>query len=161
MCTVDCSTFIIALTVFGVGLWCRHYKKQHGQWPWERLFAPPSQPLQQQGAASPAALAGAVPEVVSPEEAQAYPVAEVIAPPPQQPGVVAKVQTTVAELQHAYSSAQRLWAGIGAAIYAICPIDLIPDLIPVLCWVDDIAVIVIAIGIIRKKVRKPGPPTLV
>jgi hypothetical protein len=32
--------FMLAALLLGCGLFCRHYKKQHGQWPWERLFDP-------------------------------------------------------------------------------------------------------------------------
>ena len=34
---------------------------------------------------------------------------------------------------------------VGAAVYGISPIDFIPDIVPVLCWIDDLIVIVMAI----------------
>lgn len=39
---------------------------------------------------------------------------------------------------------------VSAMIYVISPIDLIPDFIPVLGWIDDVAVVTVAI-------RKTGP----
>lgn len=40
---------------------------------------------------------------------------------------------------------------IGAAIYVIWPIDLMPDIIPVIGWIDDIIVVAGAIWFFLKR----------
>ena len=35
---------------------------------------------------------------------------------------------------------------VGAVIYIICPFDLVPDVVPVIGWMDDIAVATLAIA---------------
>ncbi len=40
---------------------------------------------------------------------------------------------------------KKMLAMAGAAVYAISPVDFIPDIVPVLCWIDDLIVIVMAI----------------
>lgn len=40
-----------------------------------------------------------------------------------------------------------------ALFYGASPIDLIPDIIPILGWTDDVVVVLMAIGIAWKFVR--------
>jgi len=35
---------------------------------------------------------------------------------------------------------------VGALVYVVCPIDLIPDVIPVVGWLDDVAVVAGAVA---------------
>ena len=37
-----------------------------------------------------------------------------------------------------------------AFIYIIWPIDMIPDLIPIIGWIDDVIALIVAIGIFIK-----------
>ncbi|WP_020476161.1 YkvA family protein [Zavarzinella formosa] len=41
-----------------------------------------------------------------------------------------------------------------SAIYIISPIDLIPDVIPVLGWIDDVVALVIGVSAMLKKTEK-------
>ena len=43
---------------------------------------------------------------------------------------------------------------IGATLYAVCPIDLIPDPIPIVGWMDDLAVILIAVAQLKNETDK-------
>lgn len=42
------------------------------------------------------------------------------------------------------------FVAIAVAVYAISPIDLIPDFIPVLGWLDDLAVVPIGFWLVRR-----------
>ena len=44
----------------------------------------------------------------------------------------------------------KLLIAIGAAAYGISPVDIIPDVVPVVGWVDDVGVILSALAIILK-----------
>ena len=48
----------------------------------------------------------------------------------------------------------RLWLLLG---YLLCPVDLVPDVIPVLGWADDVVVVAWAL---RAVVRRAGPEAL-
>jgi uncharacterized membrane protein YkvA (DUF1232 family) len=48
----------------------------------------------------------------------------------------------------------RLWLLLG---YLLCPVDLVPDFIPVLGWADDVVVVAWAL---RAVVRRAGPAAL-
>lgn len=46
-------------------------------------------------------------------------------------------------------------AAIGAALaYLICPIDLVPDFIPVIGLIDDLAVIGLCVGMVKNDLEK-------
>jgi uncharacterized membrane protein YkvA (DUF1232 family) len=45
----------------------------------------------------------------------------------------------------------RLWLLLG---YLVCPIDLVPDVLPVLGWADDV---ILALWVLRSVVRRAGP----
>lgn len=58
-----------------------------------------------------------------------------------------------------------LWrklAGLLAIVYFLSPIDLIPDFIPVLGWLDDIGVLSAAAMFLVREVQRwsPAPPEL-
>ncbi len=42
-----------------------------------------------------------------------------------------------------------------SALYVICPIDFIPDVIPVFGWVDDVVAIIIGVKALMKKHSTP------
>ncbi|OWV01423.1 MULTISPECIES: YkvA family protein [unclassified Fibrobacter] len=44
----------------------------------------------------------------------------------------------------------KLLVAIGAAAYGISPVDIIPDVVPVVGWADDVGVILTALAIIAK-----------
>lgn len=44
----------------------------------------------------------------------------------------------------------KLLVAIGAAAYGISPVDIIPDVVPVVGWADDVGVILAALAIIAK-----------
>lgn len=44
------------------------------------------------------------------------------------------------------------WLAIAVAAYALSPIDLIPDFIPILGWIDDLIIIPIGLWAVRKMV---------
>jgi uncharacterized membrane protein YkvA (DUF1232 family) len=46
---------------------------------------------------------------------------------------------------------------IVALAYVLWPIDLIPDLIPVIGWVDDVIALIVAFSIPRTAMRGPQP----
>lgn len=43
---------------------------------------------------------------------------------------------------------------IGALFYAVWPIDLIPDPIPIIGWLDDLAVVLLAIAKVKSEMDK-------
>ena len=45
----------------------------------------------------------------------------------------------------------------GTAIYLVSPIDLIPDVIPILGWLDDIGVLALAANYLAKKPQPQLP----
>lgn len=51
----------------------------------------------------------------------------------------------------ALSKKKRILIAIAALIYAASPVDFIPDVIPVLGWLDDIGVLAIAARYIFKR----------
>jgi uncharacterized membrane protein YkvA (DUF1232 family) len=49
------------------------------------------------------------------------------------------------------------WLKVGAALvvlYVLSPIDLIPDVIPVLGWMDDVVLVPMAIRFLLKRLEK-------
>ena len=54
--------------------------------------------------------------------------------------------------------------GVLAVIYAVVPIDLIPDVVPFFGWLDDLGLLALAFGFIARdmakhaKQAKEGPP---
>ena len=48
----------------------------------------------------------------------------------------------------------RLW---GLLAYLACPVDLVPDVIPVLGWADDVVLVAL---VLRSVVRRSGPDAL-
>ena len=68
---------------------------------------------------------------------------------PITPTEIQRYQATVTELWHppeVKKGGMNKWLVIGlCALYIICPIDFIPDFIPVLGWGDDLVAAIIAV----------------
>lgn len=41
-------------------------------------------------------------------------------------------------------------AAIGTVVYALSPIDIIPDFIPVIGWIDDAAIVALGLWVVSK-----------
>ncbi len=48
-------------------------------------------------------------------------------------------------LRHPHAPGWLRWGAVGILLYVLSPIDLIPDLIPVVGWLDDIVLVPLAI----------------
>lgn len=55
--------------------------------------------------------------------------------------------------------------GVLAVVYAIVPIDLVPDVIPIFGWLDDVGFLTLAFGLIgrdmarhAREAKKEAPP---
>lgn len=48
----------------------------------------------------------------------------------------------------------RLWLLLG---YLVCPIDLVPDVVPLIGWADDIILVLL---VLRSVIRRAGPEAL-
>ena len=48
----------------------------------------------------------------------------------------------------------RKWVGLLAVLYVLSPIDVIPDVLPVIGWLDDLGVIGLALGFVTRDVAK-------
>lgn len=44
--------------------------------------------------------------------------------------------------------------GLLAVVYALAPIDLIPDVVPLVGWLDDVGVLTVAFGLIARDMAK-------
>ncbi len=44
--------------------------------------------------------------------------------------------------------------GVLAVVYAILPVDLVPDVVPVFGWLDDLGVLGLAFGLIARDMAK-------
>lgn len=45
---------------------------------------------------------------------------------------------------------KKLLVALGAMAYGLSPIDIVPDVVPVVGWADDVAIIMLALRIIMK-----------
>ncbi|MDQ3264876.1 MAG: DUF1232 domain-containing protein [Myxococcota bacterium] len=72
-------------------------------------------------------------------------------------GPRAKLSLSKQVLGYLRDPAVALWrkgAGLMAAIYVISPIDLIPDILPVLGWMDDVGVASAVAAFLIRDIRK-------
>lgn len=73
-------------------------------------------------------------------------------------GEVAKIWDQVMALWNFIQDPEAPWTGkaiaIGALLYLISPIDAIPDLIPIIGLLDDVAIIAFAIGKLATDLKK-------
>lgn len=51
-------------------------------------------------------------------------------------------------------SAWKKWVAVAALAYAAVPFDAVPDMIPVLGWLDDVGVLALAATFITREVRR-------
>ena len=54
-------------------------------------------------------------------------------------------------LRHPHAPSWLKWAVAGLALYLVSPIDLLPDALPILGWVDDLVLIPAAIHALLKR----------
>ena len=52
---------------------------------------------------------------------------------------------------------KKMMVCIGAVVYVCSPLDIIPDVIPILGWMDDGGVIVGTIAYLMRAEKKPQP----
>ncbi len=69
-------------------------------------------------------------------------------------GVLDKVEKLLEFLQSDKISVGAKAVVIAAILYAISPVDLVPDVIPVVGWLDDLAVIGLAFEYVRRSLKK-------
>lgn len=73
-------------------------------------------------------------------------------------GEIAKIWDQVMALWKFIQDPEAPWAGkaiaIGALLYLICPIDAIPDPIPVFGFLDDVAIIAMAVAKLANDLKK-------
>jgi uncharacterized membrane protein YkvA (DUF1232 family) len=50
--------------------------------------------------------------------------------------------------------AWRKWVGFAAVLYVLSPVDLIPDALPVLGWLDDVGVLGLALTFVTRDVTR-------
>ncbi len=59
--------------------------------------------------------------------------------------------------QYLRSSTVPTWRkliGLVAVVYVVSPVDLIPDVMPVIGWLDDLGVVGLAVGFITRDISK-------
>ena len=71
----------------------------------------------------------------------------------------ARLQGEVVVLWHAARDPecppQLRWMALALAAYALSPIDLIPDFIPVLGWLDELVILPLGLAFILKRLPEP------
>ncbi len=82
-------------------------------------------------------------------------------------GPRAKLSLSKQVMGYLRDPAVALWrkgAGLVAAIYVVSPIDIVPDILPVLGWLDDVGVVSAVAAFLIRDIRKhsrrlpPGQP---
>lgn len=73
-------------------------------------------------------------------------------------GAIAEIWDQVIALWNFIQDPEAPWAGkaiaIGALLYLISPIDAIPDLIPIIGLLDDVAIIALAVAKLANDLKK-------
>lgn len=69
----------------------------------------------------------------------------------EQPGLV---RSTLGYLRDPQVALWRKLSGLGAALYVVWPLDLIPDWIPILGWLDDLGVVGFVAWFLVRDIRR-------
>lgn len=48
----------------------------------------------------------------------------------------------------------RKWAGLLSVLYVLSPIDLIPDVLPIIGWLDDLGVVGLAVAFVTRDITR-------
>jgi uncharacterized membrane protein YkvA (DUF1232 family) len=62
-------------------------------------------------------------------------------------------------LTNAEESTWKKWMVALAVLYVVCPIDAVPDLVPVWGWLDDLGAVGIALAFLARAVEPYGEST--
>lgn len=66
------------------------------------------------------------------------------------------LRSTAAYLQDPEVGLWRKLVGAAGVLYAIWPLDLIPDVIPLVGWLDDLGVLSVATWFVVREIRRHG-----
>lgn len=73
--------------------------------------------------------------------------------------MLARLKTIVALMRNPKVSSLPKFLVIGAIVYILMPVDTIPDIAPVVGWLDDIMFLIGALGMLFGSAPKPKPPS--
>lgn len=73
--------------------------------------------------------------------------------------MLSRLKTIVALMRNPKVSSLPKVLVVGAIVYVLMPFDAIPDVAPVVGWLDDIVFLISALGMLFGAAPKPQPPS--